>query len=419
MWEIIDLFRNLKNKHFKFKKIQKTFKISIKHNFIYNKDFNYNFILVLTMSLFGKRIWIDIEQPKTAIMFNSLIKKFEEEGSTLLITARDYDSTYQILDDSGVKYKKIGSHGGEKLEDKLETYITRLKQLFPLIIKFSPDYFVTFLSIEGTRIAYGLQIPSIGFNDEPRNKPVCKLIHPFIGNLITPECIPKEWYIRLHADPEKIIRYNGLDEIAWLSEYAPNPEILEKFDIEKGKFLIIRTEPTHASYLIDKLKPEETMISKFFPPIFKEFPNHKYFLLVRSKKQEKFLLNSQKNLSSEKNVIITQYLPNIVDLCFYGALIISGGGTIVRESSLLNVPSIEFFPGESAPQEKFLIKNGFPLEHIQEPNQLVERTIDILDQGPSPDRFKISSFKEKISQFENPIEICINHIKRNLSEKER
>ncbi|GAH26709.1 unnamed protein product, partial [marine sediment metagenome] len=62
-----------------------------------------------------------------------------------------------------------------------------------------PDYFITFLSIEGTRIAYGLQIPSMGINDEPRNEPVCKLLHPFIENIITPECIPIEWYTRLHA----------------------------------------------------------------------------------------------------------------------------------------------------------------------------------------------------------------------------
>lgn len=366
------------------------------------------------MSLFSKRIWIDIEQPKTAIMFKSLIEKFENEGIELFITARDYDSTYPILDDFGVKYKKIGRHGGDKLIGKLETYITRLKQLFPLIIKFSPDYFVTFLSIEGTRIAYGLQIPSIGFNDEPRNQPVCKLIHPFIGNLITPDCIPKEWYINLYADPEKIIRYNGVDEIAWLSKFVPNPKILERFDLEKGKYLIIRTEPTHASYLIDKVRAEETMIGEFFPSIFKEFPNYKYFLLVRSKKQEQFLLKRLKDFSKEKNVIITQYLPNLVDLCFYGALIISGGGTIVRESSLLNIPSIEFFPGESAPQEKYLMKNGFPLEHLREPNQLVDRTINILNQGPSPDRFKISSFKEKLSQFDNPIEICFEYVKHKL-----
>ncbi|MCK4286398.1 MAG: DUF354 domain-containing protein, partial [Candidatus Lokiarchaeota archaeon] len=134
------------------------------------------------MGLVNKKIWIDVEQPKTAIMFHSLIKRFENENSDLLITARDYDSTYQILDDFGTDYKKIGKHGGEKLVDKLETYINRLKGLFPEVKKFSPDYFITFLSIEGTRIAYGLQIPSIGINDEPRNEPVCKLLHPFIEN---------------------------------------------------------------------------------------------------------------------------------------------------------------------------------------------------------------------------------------------
>ncbi|TFF97974.1 MAG: DUF354 domain-containing protein, partial [Promethearchaeota archaeon] len=41
------------------------------------------------------KVWIDIEQPKTARMFQSLIKMFEKEGLELLITARDYDSTYK------------------------------------------------------------------------------------------------------------------------------------------------------------------------------------------------------------------------------------------------------------------------------------------------------------------------------------
>ncbi|MFW9824455.1 MAG: DUF354 domain-containing protein [Candidatus Thorarchaeota archaeon] len=366
------------------------------------------------MSLKLKKIWIDIEQPKTAVMFQSLIKKFENEQSQLMVTARDYDSTFQILDENYIDYIKVGKHGGQKLEDKLITYIDRLKQLFPLVMRFSPDYFVTFLSIEGTRIAYGLKIPSIGINDEPRNEPVCKLLHPFLGNIITPECIPIEHYIRLHADPEKIIRYNGLDEIAWLSDYIPNPNALDKFDLEKGNYLLIRSEPTHASYFIDKLRPDKTMIIDFFPAIYKEFPNHKYILLVRSEIQKQFLLGKCKDIIPEKNVILTQYIPNIVDILFYGALIISGGGTIVRESSLLNVPSIEYFPGDSAPQERFLIKNGFPLQHIKNIEELVNNALDILSKGPTSDRFKINSFKEKIRQFENPIEVCFDFVKSKL-----
>ncbi|MFX1524973.1 MAG: DUF354 domain-containing protein [Promethearchaeota archaeon] len=366
------------------------------------------------MSLINKKVWIDIEQPKTAIMFQSLIKRFENEKSNLLITARDYDSTYQILDDNNIDYLKIGKHGGEKLENKLDAYINRLKDLFPIIKKFLPDYFVTFLSLEGVRIAYGLQTPSIGINDEPRNKAVCKLLHPFIENIITPECIPIEWYTKLHADIEKIIRYNGLDEIAWLSEYTPNPNVLDKFRLDKGNFILIRSEPVHASYFIDKLNPEETMISDFFPGIYKKFPNHSYLLLVRSTRQEKFLISKLREFQKEKNIIITQYLPNIVDLCFYGALIISGGGTIVRESSLMNVPSIEFFPGDSAPQEKFLIENGFPLKHIRKTDKIIESAIGILNSGPSSDRFQLEPFKEKISRFENPIEICFNFVKKRL-----
>jgi len=369
------------------------------------------------MSLSNKRIWIDIEQPKTAIMFKSLLKMFGNEGAKVLTTARNYDSTYQILDDSKISYKKIGMHGGEKLENKLETYIDRLKSLFPIVKRFSPDYFVTFLSVEGTRIAYGLKIPSIAMNDEPRNEPVCKLIHPYITNIITPKCIPLELYVNLYADLKKIIRYNGLDEIAWISEYTPNLDILKKFDLEKGKYVIVRTEPTHASYLIHKISPEETQIKTFLPLIFREFPNHKYFLLVRSKLQETYLSKGLKNINDEKNIIITQYMPNLVDLCFYAAIVISGGGTIVRESSLLNVPSIVFFPGDSAPQDKFLIKNGFPLEHLRDSNQIANRTNDILNQGPTSERFKISSFKKKINQFENPNKVCFKYVKNNLLAK--
>ncbi len=200
---------------------------------------------------------------------------FQEEGAELLITARDYDSTFQIMDDIGIEYFKIGKHGGEKLDEKLKTYINRLNDLLNPVVSFKPDFFITFSSVEGTRIAYGLKIPSIGYNDEPRNEPVCKLILPFLEKIITPACVPLEWYLKLGAVEEKLYRYNGIDEIGWLSEYKPNPDVLEKFNLEKGKYVLIRSEPYFASYFIDKLKPEETLISEFFPAIYKQFPNHK------------------------------------------------------------------------------------------------------------------------------------------------
>ncbi len=367
------------------------------------------------MSLVGKKIWIDVEEPKTGIMFNPLIKAFQNEGIELLITARDYDSTYQILDNFKIKYEKIGKHGGEKLDDKLKAYISRLNTLLPQVKSFNPDYFVTFSSVEGTRIAYGLKIPSLGYNDEPRNEPVCKLIFPFLDNIITPMCVPLELYLRLCAEQKKIIRYNGIDEIGWLTDFIPNPDILNKFDLEKGKYILMRSEPSAACYFIDKLKPDETMINQFFPSIYKEFPNYKFFLLVRNEKQEEYLQKKLEAYLNNKNIIITRYLPNIVDLCFYSALVISGGGTIVRESSLLNVPSLEYFPGETAPQEKFLMHNDFPLEHIRDINKIIYRSIEILNQKPSDINKRFEKFKKQVSKFENPNRICFEFICSKLN----
>lgn len=365
------------------------------------------------MSLDNKKIWIDIEEPKTAIMFNSLITKLEDEGASLLITARDYDSTFQILDDLEINYIKVGRHGGAKLNGKLKAYIERLGGLYPYISEFEPEFFITFSSLEGARISYGLNIPSIGYNDEPRNVHVCKLLFPYIDKIITPECVPKDWYIRLHANPEKLIRYNGIDEIAWLLEFQPNFKALKKFDIEKGQYIIIRSEPSFASYFLSKLEPEKTLISDFFPQIFKEFPNLKYFIITRTNKQENYLKVRLRDYLQNKNIILTRYLPNMTNLCFYSALVISGGGTIVRESSLLDVPSIEFFPGDSAPQELFLMRNNFPLVHIKQYNKVAEKAIEILSINPKPNHFS-RNFRNRLKDFENPNEICFKNITERI-----
>ena len=156
------------------------------------------------------------------------------------------------------------------------------------------------------------------------------------------------------------------------------------------------------------------MIHEFFPQIFNEYPDYKYIVIARTEEQKLFLERKIKDPLNEKNLLITRYMPNIVDLCFFSSLVISGGGTIVRESSLLNVPSIEFFPGETAPQEHFLINHGFPLDHIKKPVEIAKKAINVLSEGIRPKRFD-HSFKEKINQFENPNDLCFNEVMKKLN----
>ncbi|MHA1997937.1 MAG: DUF354 domain-containing protein [Promethearchaeota archaeon] len=364
------------------------------------------------MSLAGKNIWIDLEEPKAPIQFKFLFPALENAGANLLITARDFDSTFNILDEIGITYVPAGRHGGASLLGKLESYIERLSLLLPLVKEFKPDYLITFGSSEALRIAFGLKIPSIGFNDEPRSVAVGKLMLPFIDKVITPKCVPEHLYLELGATKDKLIRYNGIDEIGWLSHFTPDEADIKNLGVEKGRYVIIRSEMSTAEYLLETIKPEESMIPEFLPDIMNHFPDLHYFVIGRTNEQRAWL-ESKLHPANHENVTITGFIPNIANACFFSALVISGGGTIVRESSLLGVPSIEFFPGDTAPQEHFLMDNKFPIWHIKDPTAISRKAIKILKREPSNTRFT-HAFKNKIAQFDNPTRILLEHVTADL-----
>ncbi|MHA1794318.1 MAG: DUF354 domain-containing protein [Promethearchaeota archaeon] len=367
------------------------------------------------MTMDAKKIWIDLEEPKAPIQYQHLFKWLEKDNVNVLVTARDFDSTFDILDNLKVDYIPVGKHGGGTLIGKLEAFIDRINQLFQHVKKFNPDYLITFGSPEAIRIAFGLGIPSIGFNDEPRSAAVGRLTLPLITKVITPKCIPEEEYYKLGATKDKLIRYNGIDEIGWLEDFKPDDSILNSLTLQKGKYVLIRSEMTTAEYLLKKMKPEETNIVEFLPRIHEKFPDLDYIILLRTKEQEKWLKNKLPELTTKKNIIIKRFIPNITNVCFYSALVISGGGTIVRESSLLNVPSIEFFPGPSAPQEQFLINNEFPLWHLRNPDDVAVKAIEILSEGLHEKRFS-KNFRKKIAHFDNPTKILYQEVMKDLKE---
>jgi predicted glycosyltransferase len=82
---------------------------------------------------------------------------------------------------------------------------------------------------------------------------------------------------------------------------------------------------------------------------------------------------------------------------------------MVRESALLGVPSIEFIPTETYPQEQFLIDNGFPLVHVKTTEEIVKSSENYVK------NFKRQSTWEKIESLENPIKIGLDLFKKKMN----
>jgi predicted glycosyltransferase len=346
------------------------------------------------------KIWLDFCEPKSVTMLKPLYEKLANDHD-VFITARDFDSTHYLLDRWGIDYIPIGKYGGGTLKLKLLAYSDRLSKLTKIIIKKEPDFLFCITSPEALRISFGLQIPNIMFNDEPRSYGPCSTTFPYVNQIIVPKPIPLEWYLSYGLKEEKIIRFNGIDEVGWLNphDFKPNQKYIEALDLKKDRYVVCRTEPTKAGYLIKKMKPYETQLTEILPELLNQTEETKFLILTRNEEQFKFLKRFFNTYIKKDQIRIQRGLSNLAHVMYFAKAVISGGGTMVRESALLGVPSIEFFPLETYPQEQFLIDNGFPLLHIKETEQILSKANEFITKD-----FKIDT-KEKINALENPIDI--------------
>ncbi|TFF90115.1 MAG: DUF354 domain-containing protein [Promethearchaeota archaeon] len=334
-------------------------------------------------------------------LYERLIKEHD-----VFITARDFDSTIYLLEKWGVDYIKAGKYGGNQLIGKLRSYSERIHILINIIEEQKPDFLFCITSPEALRISFGLQIPNIMFNDEPRSYGPCTTTFPYVDQIIVPKCIPLEWYLDYGLKKEKIIRFNGIDEVGWLSDFKPDESYLDELNLTKMQYIICRTEPSQAGYLTNKLEPHETRLVEIIPKIIEYSSDFKFIVLSRNEKQYTYLNKRFKKYIENENLAVYKGLENLAHLMFFSKLVISGGGTMVRESALLGVPSIEFFPLNTYPQEQFLIDNGFPLRHLKNLKDIVIESLNWMESDFNFDTLK------KIKELENPIEIGIREFKK-------
>jgi hypothetical protein len=361
------------------------------------------------------KIWLDFCEPKSVIMLRPLYNRLIADHE-VFITARDFDSTYALMDEWGVPYYKIGNYGGADLMGKLRSYADRLKDLIDVVDQEKPDFLFCITSPEAIRVAFGIKLPHIMFNDEPRSYGCSALTLPFVQHVIVPKPIPIEWYLPYGIPSEKIVQFNGIDEVAWLNkeDFTPSSQYAQDLGLDEGQYIVCRTEATQSyAHLEDRMQSHETLLTEVIPQLRQYFDetnqNLKILILTRYQEQFDYLSTIFASEIDTRILILRQHVAHLADIMYYAALVLSGGGTMVRESALLGIPSIEFIPTETYPQEQFLMENGFPLVHKKTVEEIIESCKNYLENPSKIDTHAL------IDNLENPILIGLNLFKQKMN----
>jgi predicted glycosyltransferase len=306
------------------------------------------------------KVWIDMTASAHVLVFRPLIQIMRERGDEVQVTARDYAQTLQLLDLHGLSAEVIGRHGGRSRFQKARQMTHRLGALRQFAKGRDFDIALAHGSHELTLTARRLGIPSSTTFDYEFATLQHQLGCRAATKVVVPEAIPPERLRPYGVRPPKLVQYAGLKEEYYLSDFEPDPALLERFGVDPARVLVVLRPP-----------PDVSLYHRHSNPLFPMTIDHlgrlenvHAFVLPRTEEQREYV--RQLELPS---VILPETAVDAQSLIALADLVVSAGGTMNREAAALGVPVYTTYGGRLGGVDEELIRQG-RLKPLTDPRAL-------------------------------------------------
>ena len=302
------------------------------------------------MAAKNKKVWIDLDNSPHVLFFSPIIKELERRGYEVCVTVRDYAQAIGLADLFQLKYKKVGRHYGKNTIMKgLGTMYRAFSMMIPMKFKEKPAVAFSHGSRSQLIGATLVGIPTIVSTDYEFATPV-PFTTPTLG--IFPEVLPEE-FVKKYFPNNK--RYPGIKEDVYIQNLKTDESILEYLGIKQHEILVtIRPPATTAHYHTDK---SDRLFGAIMDHIIAN-DDTRVVLLPRTPEQGVELKEKYTEHFQSRKMMIPDKVLDGLNLVWFSDLVISGGGTMIREAAALRVPAYSTFGGNIGSVDKFLRKDG-------------------------------------------------------------
>jgi uncharacterized protein len=295
------------------------------------------------------KVWVDFTASAHPLVFRPLVRLLEQRGDEVEITARDYAQTLQLIESHGMTATVIGHHGGRSALGKARQLGSRLSALRAWAAPRGFDLALAHGSHELTMTARRLGIRSATTFDYEWAWLQHQLGCRAATRVVVPDAIPRERLARYHAVPPKLQQYPGLKEEYYLSDFEPDPRVLETFGIEPERVLVVLRPP-----------PDVSLYHRHSNPLFPQTLEHlgrrddvHAFVIPRTDEQRDFVRGLEL-----PSVIVPEEAVDAQSLIALADVVVSAGGTMNREGAALGVPVYTTYGGRLGGVDEELIRTG-------------------------------------------------------------
>jgi uncharacterized protein len=300
------------------------------------------------------RVWVDFTNSPHVLVLRPVIERLRAQGHEVQVTARDFAQTLELCDRFGIGHTDIGRHRGAGLVDKARGLAVRSAQLARWAAPRRFDLALGHGSNDITVAAALLRIPcSTTFDYEwamVQHNVNCRLAQA----VVVPDAIPPGRLYRYGARG-KLAQYAGLKEEYYLSDFEPDPGVLDALGLDRGQpIAVVRTPPAVSLY--------HRFENDLFGQVLERLRGAQVVVLPRTPEQRAQLIEGG-------GFIVPEHAIDAQSLIAYADLVVSAGGTMNREAVALGTPVFTVFEGRPGAVDDRLIAEG-RLHRLHSPDQV-------------------------------------------------
>ncbi|MEM0093292.1 MAG: DUF354 domain-containing protein [Thermofilum sp.] len=342
------------------------------------------------------KVWVEALTPKQVLLFSYLQGELPGEA---FLTTRDYDLNVELAQALWRRFYVVGAYGGASLEGKLRQSLYRSRRLLEIVKSEEPDAHVTFASPDSVRVAFGLRIPIVAATDSPHSDAVSRLTLPLSRAVVVPKFLESSF--SAYAKLTEIVKFEGLFELARILRGEPREKHVVELGLEPYRYALVRFGEQKSYYypsaeraLSDPLNITRWILQK---------TDLKVLAYPRYPDQKEAVRRTLERWS--QRVIVLERPVDFLSLEFYAALVVTGGGTLATEASLVGTPALSTYPGRLEVFE-YLKSLRFPLYQLPQP---AWRLGSLLSRGAEPRDWR--AVRRRLQQlFEDPVKVIVSAV---------
>ena len=306
------------------------------------------------------RVWVDLTNPAHVVVLRPLVDLLETGGHEVTLTARPLSHTTELLDDWGHPYTALGHHGGAGRVGKGLAAASRTAQAFAFARGKGFDYGLAHGSTDLPPVGRVLGIPNTTMFDYEWARLQHELNCRLATSVLIPDAIPAERVERYGARPPKLVRYPGLKEEYYLAGFEPDASVAAELGVDRSRILaVVRTAPSYALYLGGS---ENELLPQVLRRLLDE--GAQVIVLARTDEQRRRLRELDAGLIVPERAVDGRSLAALADL------VVSAGGTMIREAAVLGTPVWSIFEGRLGAVDEQLAREG-RIRFLRDPGELL------------------------------------------------